>query len=337
LRLLAIAAPGDLMVNAPIDFLTNHLDVRLDVLYLLPDRALPPVVPDHDVALFAVSEADAASLRRLRALYAAWPRPVLNDPSFLPMLARDTLSRSLAGVDGICSPTTLAVARADLEAPTDARRGSDRCAPEFPPYPFLVRPMGSHAGAGLARIASAEKLAEYLLFSFETEFFVTAFEDYSGADGLYRKSRVGFIDRQPFLCHMAVSRHWKVHYLNAGMAESAEKRMQEADAMARFDLDFAPRHAAAFAALHERLGFDYYSIDCAETRDGRLLVFEADTAAIIHLMDPPDMFPYKQRQMQKIFAAFGDLLHRAGSVTPAGVAPRSWRSTQQPESRGTLA
>jgi hypothetical protein len=99
-----------------------------------------------------------------------------------------------------------------------------------------------------------------------------------------------------------------VHYLNAGMTGSAEKRAEEANAMAQFDRGFARRHAAAFEMLHQRLGFDYYSIDCAETRDGRLLVFEADAAAIVHLMDPPDMFPYKQPQMHKVFAAFEAML-----------------------------
>ena len=89
----------------------------------------------------------------------------------------------------------------------------------------------------------------------------------------------------------------------------AGKRAQEEDAMASFDRTFARRHAAAFQALHERLGFDFYSIDCAETHDGRLLVFEADAAAIIHLMDPPDMFPYKQPQMHRVFAAFDAMLH----------------------------
>jgi hypothetical protein len=95
------------------------------------------------------------------------------------------------------------------------------------------------------------------------------------------------------------------------MTEDAGKRAAEAAAMAEFDGGFARRHAAAFAALHERLPFDYYSIDCSETRDGRLLVFEADTAAIIHLMDPPDLFAYKQPQMRRVFDAFGAMLQRA--------------------------
>jgi hypothetical protein len=177
-------------------------------------------------------------------------------------------------------------------------------------YPCLIRPLASHAGAGLARLETPADLARYLYFSFGQRFFLTAFEDYSGPDGQFRKLRVAFIDRQPFLCHLAISGNWMVHYLNAGMTESAEKRAEEAHAMATFEHGFARRHAAAFAALHERLGFDYYSIDCAETRGGRLLVFEADTAAIVHLMDPADLFPYKPPAMQRVFAAFEDMLRR---------------------------
>ncbi len=311
LRLLALCAPGDLMVNTPLDFITNELDVQLDLLYLLSDRPLPPVIPDHDVAFFAVGEADPRTLVRLQDLFDRWPRPALNDPRALPALARDALSRSLAACPGICSPTAVAVSRSELDV--HLRTGRPITGFETPRglYPCLIRPAGSHAGAGLSCAATPAELADYLRLSFERNFFVTAFEDYRGPAGLYRKSRVAFIDRQPFLCHMAISHHWMVHYLNAGMTESAQKRAQEAAAMADFDDDFARRHAAAFAALHDRLGFDYYSIDCAETQDGRLLVFEADTAAIIHLMDPPDLFPYKKPQMQRVFQAFGAMLNRA--------------------------
>jgi hypothetical protein len=309
------------MTNAPLDFLTNHLNVRLDLLYILPDRPLPRVIPDHDVAFFALGEAVAATLVRLRRLYALWPRPVLNDPRFLPALERDALSRSLAGVPGVCSPTAIAVSRTGLEAHLESGRPIEGFGAPSGPYPYLIRPVGSHAGSGLSRIQTSADLTDYLRFAFDRHFFITAFEDYGGSDGLYRKSRVAFIDRQPFLCHMAISNHWMVHYLNAGMTESAEKRAEEALGMVAFDDDFGRRHAAAFEALHERLGFDYYSIDCAETRDGRLLVFEADAAAIIHLMDPCDVFPYKQPQMREVFAAFDAMLRRRVGqgrvVTPA--------------------
>ena len=56
------------------------------------------------------------------------------------------------------------------------------------------------------------------------------------------------------------------------------------------------------------MGLDYYAIDCAETAVGRLLVFEADTAMLVHAMDPVDLYPYKQPQMRKVFTAFRQML-----------------------------
>ena len=52
---------------------------------------------------------------------------------------------------------------------------------------------------------------------------------------------------------MGVSQHWMIHYLNAGMYEDAAKRAEEAHFMDAFDA-FAERHAAAFEAIHARIG-----------------------------------------------------------------------------------
>ena len=93
---------------------------------------------------------------------------------------------------------------------------------------------------------------------------------------------------------------------------------------------FARRHTAAFAGLTERIGLDYFIIDCAETRDGRLLVFEADVAAIVHDMDPPDIFPYKPPQMRKKFAAFQAML-AAGPAPMPDTPPRSSRPQRSGE------
>jgi uncharacterized Rmd1/YagE family protein len=59
------------------------------------------------------------------------------------------------------------------------------------------------------------------------------------------------------------------------------------------------------------VGLAYFGIDCGETPEGKLLIFEVDVAMIVHAMDPPDLFPYKQPQMRKVFDAFRALLGRA--------------------------
>ena len=310
LRLLALVAPGDLMVNTPLDFITGHLDVQLDLLFVVPGHPLPSHVPDHDVAFFAVSESDPATLRRLGPLHAAWPRPVLNDPAAIARLSRDAVASGLAAIQGLCSPPALRLTRDRLLAHLAGQAEIPLLASGAP---VLVRPVGSHAGQNLERLDGSADLAAYLEASPAEEFFVTEFVDYRGEDGLFRKLRVAVIAGQPFLCHMAASEHWMVHYLNAGMAENEDRRADEARAMAAFDTGFAARHAEAFAGLSRWMALDYYQMDCAETPDGRLLVFEVDVAAIIHLMDPPDLFPYKPAQMRRVFAAFGAMLRARAS------------------------
>ena len=114
---------------------------------------------------------------------------------------------------------------------------------------------------------------------------------------------------------MAASSHWMVHYLNAGMAESAAKRAEEAAAMASFDTGFAHRHAQGLRALHDRLGLNYFAVDCAELPDGSLLIFEADVAMVIHDLDPEDLYPYKKPQMRKVFDAFEGFLRAAAATS----------------------
>lgn len=168
--------------------------------------------------------------------------------------------------------------------------------------------MGTHAGGGLERLADPAALADYLNRSEVREVFIAPFIDYAGPDGQFRKYRIALIGGRAMISHLAISDHWMVHYLNSGMAADPGKREEEARAMASFDDDFAVRHAAGIAELCEKIGLDYFGIDCGETPDGKLLLFEADVAMIIHSMDEPDLFPYKLPQMRKLFAAFHDLL-----------------------------
>ena len=175
-------------------------------------------------------------------------------------------------------------------------------------FPVIVRPRGSHAGVGLAKIDDGAALARYLAERIESEFFVSRFVDYANEDGLFRKYRVVFVAGRPYACHMAIADRWDIWYLNAGMSNSAAKRLEEETFMHTFDIGFARRHATALAGMADRIGLDYFTIDCAENQRGDLLVFEADNTAVVHNMDSPAMFPYKPPQMHKIFEAFAAML-----------------------------
>lgn len=315
LRLLAIMGPGDLMANSPIEFLLEDADVALDIVYVTPELDLPDVLPVHDVLFIAIAESEPniPLLNRIATAVSSWPVPVLNCPERIALLSRDNNCALLRSVSGVDMPVTVRVARPLLEK---AGRKEVRMSAILGDgdFPVIVRPVDSHAGKGLAKLDTASDIEAYLGSLSNSEFYVSRYVDYRSKDGQFRKYRIVLIDGCPFVCHMGISSHWMIHYLNAGMAESAEKRAEEAQFMANFDTCFAVRHAAAFRAINERSGLDYVGIDCAESADGRLLIFELDSCMIVHAIDPVDIFPYKQPQMKKVFAAFQQmlLLHAAG-------------------------
>jgi len=304
LTVLAIAAPGDMMANTPLDFLLEQANAELLTLYVAPGIGLPSELPDHDIAFLAVgeSEANLPLLKALAPILPGWPRALLNNNALrIAELTRDGVCDLVEGIPGLLAPKAERVDRAGLAG--------------WAAFPIIARPIGSHAGAGLLKLVDAAEVAAYLAEQPAERFYVSPFIDYAGPDGLFRKQRIALIEGKPYLCHHAVSAHWMVHYMNAAMLESPENRAEEARMMATFDEDFAVRHATAFEAMSQRIGLDYFAIDCGETKDGQLLLFEADVAMIVHDMDPPDLFPYKKAQMRKVMAAFEAMLKRAGQTT----------------------
>lgn len=298
LRILAFVTAGDFMANTPLDFLLNGSDATLILHFVDPDTPNLSNLPAHDIAFMAIGESpdNAAVLRHTQTLLAGWHSPIAN-PNIpaIATLSRDRVARLLADAPGLYAPPTEARSRADL---ITALMTTPLTAPH------ILRPLGTHAGAGMARITTSTDLADWLRTHDAENIYAATFIDYRGANGLYAKQRIVLIQGQPFASHMASSTHWMVHYLNADMTHHPARRADEAAWMAHFDQDFVQRHAQAFASLYDRIGLDYFGIDCAELPDGRLLIFEVDVAMIVHDMDCPQIFPYKHPAMRKLFAGF---------------------------------
>jgi glutathione synthase/RimK-type ligase-like ATP-grasp enzyme len=309
LRVLLLMAQGDLAENTPLDCLLEGSDIDLILHYANAATPLPQALPEHDILMVGISHTvdNQSLLRQLEPLLADWDKPVLNQPRHIANTERSIASALLGNASGIAMPPTSEVTRDALQAllrePALVAGLFEGCA-----FPLILRPVGSHAGRDLARIASLEELSGYLAQVPDAHFYVSRFIDYRGADGQFRKARIALIHGEAHVCHMAISSHWMIHYVNAGMYEDAAKRAEEAAFMQDFDA-FAARHREALDAIWQRSGLDYVCIDCAETRDGELLIFEIDHAMVAHAMDPEHLFPYKQAQMSKVRQAFEAFLH----------------------------
>ena len=312
--LLLLVTDGTIQSHTPIECLLEDADVDL-VFHYIPRTLTPQTVadtlallPPHDVLLLAISDTDEhhALLDVLIAPLHHWHQPVLNPPQALHHTVRDTASDLLASVPGLCMPSTTRAPRAALQAWADGTAARTASVANIP-FPIIVRPLGSQGGMGLERIPHAAALKGYLERMPDAAFFIAPFIDYSGGDGLFRKVRVALIDGLPYVSHMAISDHWMIHYVNAGMYTDAWKRTEEAAFMRDFD-QFTSRHRTAFAGIAERMQLDYLVMDCAELRDGRLLVFEIDSGGVVHAMDLASVFPYKNTHVGKARDAFCRML-----------------------------
>ena len=302
---------GDIInANTPIEFLIEDSDITLYLLYVVPGKPLPPI-PEHDLAIVLVAESEKALpvLKELESLVAEWPRPVLNPPALVPQMGRERLYKVLEPISGIVAPATIRVDRTTWASVGREEIAIESLLPDGG-FPLIARPVNSHAGKGLEKLDHAADVASYLSRHPQDAFYLSRFIDYRGEDGLYRKYRITIIDGVAFPSHMAVSAHWMIHYLNAGMTESAAKRAEEERFMDRFQEEFGRRHGRAIAEMADATALDYFGIDCGETPDGKLLVFEASTALVVHDMDQPDIFPYKSHHMHIVFEAFQALLYK---------------------------
>jgi tetratricopeptide (TPR) repeat protein len=298
---LVLLAPGDWQANVPVDFLFDRQTTSVHKLYLIDEKlARAEMLPDYDVVFNAIAESDESVevLRLARAFVDAQSKASLNAPERVLGVGRRRLPQTLAGVDCVV-PAVIEVPRDDLA------RG--KCPID---YPAIVRPVGSHAGHQLERVTSDAELADYVARVDARAFFVSPFVDYSNGDGYFRKYRIVFVDGEPYPVHLAISPNWMIHYYNAPMSENEWMRTAEAAFLADLSSSFGGALAAALSDVAVRIGLEYFGIDCSIDRDGRLLIFEADPAMLVHTSDPVDLFPYKQQYIPRIFRALEAMLDK---------------------------
>lgn len=309
LRLLILKTPGDFMTNSPIEFLIRSPQIDAEVMFIAPDLPYPTEI-DHDLVFNGISEGkdNQVALQLASTLIRQWRKPYINRAEEVPLLSRDRACEILDALPGTYMPQNIILNRGEVAAmaQTSDQIGHYLVQDRFP---ILLRPVDSHAGQGLRKLSSETEITEYLQHETAELFYAAPFVDYRSSDGWYRKYRIVFICGQPFLCHMAISDHWMIHYLNAGMTSSEWKRDEEADNMLHFGSKFGLRHEEALKAVGSAFDLDYFAIDCAETQDGQLLIFETGNAMVVHDMDPIDMFPYKSPKMQELFLGFQQMLH----------------------------
>lgn len=304
-RLLVLLAPGDFQANVPIDFLIDRTTTSLHKFYFTgstdeDDVALPP--SDAVFTAIAHSEENMPRLKAARDLVARLGLPVINHPDDVMNTERVRVWERVRDLPGVVMPCTQRFTRASLEHEASAIA-----------YPIVIRPLDSQAGADLAMLENAHDLTAYLARVPAPGYYVMPFVDYRSADGYYRKYRISIVDGRPYPFHLGISPHWMVHYYTSQTPETPWMRDEERLFLEQFDSVFPERLQDALGSIAGALQLQYCSVDCAIDREGRLVLFEADPAMIIHGMDRSGTFSYRLAHALQIFNAFERLIDRARS------------------------
>lgn len=227
-----------------------------------------------------IADADQCgiALQVAQSLVGQWQANCFNPVAAVQATTRDRSSDLLTGIDGVQMPRTLRIKPRSEREIFDAIDAADLG------YPLLVRIAGAHGGTEMVRLDNSQDRERlYDIPWGGRTLYITRFHDFADADGHYRKLRLAVVGDQYFPRHLVVGEDWLLH------ADSRGKQAQQEETgfLAAFDQHTRPLLDAPMRHIIDRVGLDYFGIDCSLRPDGSLLIFEANACMnILHNSQP---------------------------------------------------
>jgi len=285
--LLSSAAGGNLPLSpvlTPEQYQTSSLMVEF------VDQ-LPPL-DQYDVIVNAIGDADRSlvGLQVAQRLLANCPARVINPPDRVLETRRESISAKLAPLPDVRTPRIKTLPRASFET----GQAIELLRAEGWGYPLLLRVLGHHTGHHFVQIDSFDQMAEAARDLPGPQITAIEWLDAYGADGYFRKYRMLFLGGKLFPLHLALSKHWKVHYFSANMADDAAFREEEMRFLSDSPAVIGAKGMAALQNICDALGLDYAGIDFAVGPTGEILLFEANANMRISLPSANPLWDYRR-------------------------------------------
>lgn len=306
---LVLCASG--LGNVPVDYLlpTEHFTrIKCMVEYLPASER--EVLPAHDIVFNAVGDPDcrAADEAWFEPILRGSQRPVLNPLSKVSHTRRDRLGRLLAPIDQAFVP---AVYRVD-QSEADARVLSKELAKRRAVYPLILRQAEAHGGQGVTLAQDASEVDRWAAGrdpgDASLAVYATAFSDSRDLQGYYRKYRAFFVAGRAYPYHLAISRHWLVHYFSAAMPSENWKLEEERRYLDDPQSAVGANAWQTIAEIGKATGLDFGGVDFTLRPNGTVLVFEANATMLVHPEIEGGRLDYKNAAVHTIRAAFGEMI-----------------------------
>jgi tetratricopeptide (TPR) repeat protein len=312
-RVLALYAPFG--GNTPTEYIFKDAVHDTDTLALFASREYDSELFRQNVQVVVnlISDADQAeALLPLAAdLVDRLGKPTVNNPRKIQRTTRDAVATLLQGIPGCSIPKALRH-KAGADCSVEALQAA---------FPFsssvLARPVGTHGGDDFEKIEEAATLSAFLAQRPDHDHYLIEYIDYRSDDGYFRKYRFIFVDGQILPYHLAISSDWKVHHVNTDMANQPWMQQEEETFLNTPAGVFNPANYEALQAIQERIGLEYFGIDCGLDVFGNIVVFEVNASMLVHAQN--EEFPYKTPAVQRIKLAFDAMLRKLASADASGV------------------
>ncbi|WP_213739815.1 tetratricopeptide repeat protein [Bradyrhizobium sp. dw_411] len=307
-RVLALYAPFG--GNTPTEYIFKDAVHDTDTLALFASR-------DYDAQLFRqnvqvvvnlISDADQADtlLPMAAGLADRLDLPTVNHPRRIQRTTRDEVAVLLQGIPGCNIPKALR-----HPAGADTSVAALQAAIPFSSS-VLARPVGTHGGDDFEKIEDPAALSAFLKQRPDHDHYLIEYIDYRSDDGHFRKYRFIFVDGQVLPYHLAIGNDWKVHHVSTDMANQPWMQQEEEAFLNDPASVFAPANYVALRAIQQRIGLEYFGIDCGLDRSGKLVVFEVNASMLVHAKN--EDFPYKTPAVQRIKLVFDAMLRKLAGV-----------------------
>lgn len=303
-RVLALYAPFG--GNTPTEYLFKDAVHDTDTLALFAGREYDGELFRQNVQVVVnlISDADQAEalLPFAADLADRLELPIVNHPRKIQSTTRDAVAALLQGIPGCSIPKALR-----LKAGADCSMAALQAVLPFSSS-ILARPVGTHGGDDFEKIEEVAALSAFLAERPDQDHYLIEYMDYRSSDDCFRKYRFIFVNGQILPYHLAISNDWKVHHVNTDMANQRWMQREEEAFLNNPETVFGPANYAALQAIQQRIGLEYFGIDCGLDGFGNIVVFEVNASMLVHAKN--EDFPYKTPAVQRIKVAFDAMLRK---------------------------
>ncbi len=248
------------------------------------------------------------------------PIPIVNSPAAVSKMTREANAKRFADAENFIFPRTIGVRHGtNIDATVEQVLANTR-------FPIILRPRHTHVGHGVMLIEDEDGLREVLRQNPLSYFYAIDYHDCTSPDGLFRRYRIACIDGHLIPDGLRADFKWNVHSWEHGPEKWAELGfdVEEKNFWENPEEVLGAPPEEFFRDIVDATDLDVFGIDFGiRKEDGRIIVFEVNSAMAIANGGDLETFPYRTAQCDQIKGMITDMLFEKAKAHSAEESPIS--------------